>query len=806
MNSNEEYLENLLQSMMNGKVAAPSEEDLNNPDRHKSAIAMLTGEEPERTPSMGNPSADESSSSGNMDNMEAMLAEMVANLDESDDGIIPDGVITDDMVEDSEPELDLSSLGIEDDNVGDLGLLGDALPENADLDAILGDIDMNDSLNEPAFDEAVSAGPTLDEGLTDSAALDGNIMDEIPLDELSLDDFMSDENPVDETGMNEIAGEPGTESFGDELSLDDLSLDDMLLDEIPMEETPVEGTAYNDTSEDSLLDGLDLDEMLLEEPSTDDLALEESGMDDMSLDGLDLDEMLLEPQTENSAPLDGLDMDDISLDENGLEDLGFEDSMSDGMSLDDLDLDSLSMDESGTDNLPDDFSLEENGMEEDLAEIHDLLGQTEQGDVDDEMLALLESVSDSADGGMSDDENNDFAFLQNEESGGISSEEGLGEDGDSPKEKKKKRRRKKKGKKDAELQDNLAGSEGTDEGKAEEKEKKPGAFARFLAFLTETDEEENADSASADENTELLEELSAEDKKEKKKKDKKEKKEKKGKKAKKASGEEEGEESAKAAKKKKPKKEKKEKAVEEDTTRENTGKKLSKKKVIPVILFCATVLAGVLILSTIVPDYLQKRDAQVAYDMGNYNETFDLLYGKELNEEEEIILHKSTLILQMERKLESYQNASKIGSDELATLNTLVQGVALYFEMLPEAEQYHVTDEVTEIYQEVLSILYAQYGLSETDVMDIIASEDDIMYTQKLASIVYGIRFGNEVEEEPDVMEDILPEEQEILDGMPEDTSDLPSDVIGLDLLEGIMDGMLNGGIGLEGSDNGSNN
>ena len=50
MSSNEEYLESLLQSMMNGNVAGSSSKDSNHEARPKSAIEMLTGEEPEQAP------------------------------------------------------------------------------------------------------------------------------------------------------------------------------------------------------------------------------------------------------------------------------------------------------------------------------------------------------------------------------------------------------------------------------------------------------------------------------------------------------------------------------------------------------------------------------------------------------------------------------------------------------------------------------------------------------------------------------------------------------------------------------------
>jgi hypothetical protein len=173
----------------------------------------------------------------------------------------------------------------------------------------------------------------------------------------------------------------------------------------------------------------------------------------------------------------------------------------------------------------------------------------------------------------------------------------------------------------------------------------------------------------------------------------------------------------------------------------------------------------------IVPDQMQKRDAGIAYDMGNYEVVYDLLYGKDLNEEEEIILHKSTIIMKMERKINSYQNYLKMSGKELEALNALVQGVALYYELQQEADEYHVLGEIGDKYQQILAILSDQYGLSEADVMDIISSEDDIVYTQKITAVLSGAAMPTDAEQS-DGIADVLPEEQEILDGLSENTED----------------------------------
>ncbi len=462
----------------------------------------------------------------------------------------------------------------------------------------------------------------------------------------------------------------------------------------------------------------------------------------------------------------------------------------DGIALEETEpeeFDGMALEESNLDEMPTDFNAEKNEMNEELLEIDDMLGQPEQDeDIDDEMLALLESVSDSAGDDIEGTDSNEFDFLgsdgeddNNDNLTDLMAEleepqEANEEEANDKKKKKWKKRRGKKAKADEE------GTEGGDLAESEadvDAEKKPGFLMKLLAFLTETDEDEEGDDTTvgelSDENQELLNELAKEDKKAKK--EKKGKKDKKAKKNKNADGEggEDAEDGGKAAKKKKPKKEKKVKEVDEEAVNTPPDKKLSKKKIIPVILFCVTITAAILIMSSVVPDYLQKQNAHVAFDMGNYEESYELLYGKNLNEEDEEILHKSKLIMMMERKLKSYQNYQRMGNNEIMALDALMHGVVLYYEILPEAEQYNVTYEIRSVYQEILDILSARYGLSEAYVIEIATTEDDVMYTEYLTTIIYGISFNDGIDgtesseyELPETIEDILPEEQEIIDGL----------------------------------------
>ena len=524
----------------------------------------------------------------------------------------------------------------------------------------------------------------------------------------------------------------------------------------------------------------------MDELSLDDLGgAEETGdgvSDDFTIDELSLDDLSLEETGETEGGADA--MDELSMDDLALEEPEDMEEDADGlMSEEDIDR-LLSGDMSTEEETAQDFASEETeggedddlsallaGMnhDEDLSEINDLLEESDQGvSADDDMLAMLEGVDQD---GSFDLFESDEAAKEAEGIRELSPEEVAereGSDGQDKKEKKKRKKlfgKKKKGGEEGDEIDALLGETGESENPQEEK--KPGFFARLLDFLLESDEDDEDPLAAeilagndgetgtvSDENKELLQELSDEDKKGKKKKKKKDKKGKKGKE------EEEDGKKAKKPKKEKKKKEKKKKEEEVDLFAP-PEKKLSKKKVITVFLFCGTIAAGIIVFSMILPDTVQKRDAHTAYDQGEYAQVYDLLYGKELSEEDEVIFQGSNLIMQINRKLDSCDNYINLGM-RLEALNALITGVEKYQQILPEAENYNVVVEVNDIYSQILERLSANFGLSEADAWDILSSEDDETYTRRLQAIIDGESYDAEEVEEG--TPDVLPEEEEIIE------------------------------------------
>ena len=73
-------------------------------------------------------------------------------------------------------------------------------------------------------------------------------------------------------------------------------------------------------------------------------------------------------------------------------------------------------------------------------------------------------------------------------------------------------------------------------------------------------------------------------------------------------------------------------------------------------------------------------------------------------------------------------------------------------------------NELNDIYGQILDALAGRYGLSESDALDILASGDDVTYSQRLRTIIYGDRSDGGEGDAPETKQDVLPEEEEIID------------------------------------------
>lgn len=303
-----------------------------------------------------------------------------------------------------------------------------------------------------------------------------------------------------------------------------------------------------------------------------------------------------------------------------------------------------------------------------------------------------------------------------------------------------------------------------------EKEKK-GLFARILDFLTETDEDDEdggtEDIPLSDENRNILEEMDKEEKASGKK-GKKGKKDKKGKKGQKAQAEletlDDDEEVApapknkKAAKAKKPKKEKHLEVKPFDEPK----RKIPVKVIISIVALCATILVLVLLLANLGSDFAVKREAKKAFYQEDYETCYQTLYGKALNESEQVMFAKSESILRIRLRMRQYEMFVEEKS-EVEALDVLIQTVYDYEDLYEYASKWNAGDEVSATYNQMLGILQDKYKLTESDALEIAAEPDDVEYTKLVTAIAGGEGYhsANSESTNPVELPDMLPEEKQ---------------------------------------------
>ena len=544
-----------------------------------------------------------------------------------------------------------------------------------------------------------------------------------------------------------------------------------------------------------------------------DIGIPDSDIPDIGITGSDIPDIGIPDSDISDIGITDSDIPDIGISDSDISDIDFtdrEDGLENKMDTEgESDLTDFAIEDFGVMDMPEEENEEQTVLPDISDDIYttaeDVTGKTDGGltDLSDEndMLALLEKMSEEAeeeaasDAGEETDKKPEEKKGKNKERKGLFSklfsgkEKDIEKDAENGTESRAEAQTLESGVSEQESQNlnELAGlfqpegqedvqsdREGEDKTEPEQEadavmNRKKGFFSKIIAFLTETDDDgkdSDAESESgmkpSDENKNILNELDEEDKKKKKKKVK-------GSKMQPEDSlddEEDETEGAGTAKKKKGKKKKDKLSAAEPVIEPVTKpvKKISKKNIAIITGLCLTLTAMIIVMCSIVPEFFDKRKARDAYYQSDFSKSYELLYGRKLDNSDTIIFNKSRIILELNRKIDSYHNYLAIGK-EVQALDALMSGVQKYPDILLEAEEYHVTQEVNAIYETVLNILNDKYDISEP-VAKVINDYDDLTYTRKLESLVNHTPFVKpEEEQQADTgIPDILPEEQVLLE------------------------------------------
>lgn len=300
------------------------------------------------------------------------------------------------------------------------------------------------------------------------------------------------------------------------------------------------------------------------------------------------------------------------------------------------------------------------------------------------------------------------------------------------------------------------------------KNKKNGLMTKIISMLMEEEEEpENEDISISEENQGIIRDLDNEDK---------------GKKGKKAKKPAKKQGKKKEKKKKPPKPAKPPKAKKVKEAEPYTGKKITFRKALPILLLGATVGAVVFIFVSLVTDFSVKQEASDAYRKGDYAACYESLYGKTLNDEQQKMLGKSESILYMEQMYNKYEIILQRGT-EAEALDSLLQIVNDYPQVSEYAAQWEALPEIGEVYSRILAVLDEKYHLTEEQAREIAEIKSNIEYTRVVTAVAEGKEYDSwdapvsqQVPAEPDAGQEGIPED--VPEGQPEEgTEALPDEL-----------------------------
>lgn len=549
-------------------------------------------------------------------------------------------------------------------------------------------------------------------------------------------------------------------SIVDDTNTDSLSIvdeADALLSDLPLLDIPED--VYENDEEMSITSGIpvsipvaadddiaetviDMDEEMVPDEVSDNQPIQdEIFQEEVQPEDISFEEILNEETLPNIEQVDDTSKEEIeipspdempSLDETLDEQLGNTglENIFNEETLEDEDIAALLQD---IENMGKEEALIDKKNEEIQVELEDMLSESEDEDMSEIGDILIKDENNIlVDESLNDDMDFTSGMLSDEELfDGM--EDILLDEADNNKNKKKKKKRRKKSKEDADIEES-----------GEIKEKGKGFFARLLDVLVASDDDElEADTSvkfeesavdiaieGASENDTILAELEKAGDSKKKKKDKKKKNKKKGKDALSSDGDfdEEGSPSSEKDKKKAEKEKKKaEKARLKAEQKEKEAlipkKKLPKKKVIPVCILCFSLGVVITLCAFLMPSAFDKKKAKEQYDQHNYEETYSLLKGHSLSEKEQLMYDRTVTLLQEERKLDSYNNYMLLDMKPEA-LNALVQGVKKYDELSEKASELDVTNELDDIYYQIVNELNNSFGVSIDKARQWISIED----------------------------------------------------------------------------------
>ena len=268
----------------------------------------------------------------------------------------------------------------------------------------------------------------------------------------------------------------------------------------------------------------------------------------------------------------------------------------------------------------------------------------------------------------------------------------------------------------------------------EKKEKKDGFFKRIFGnIITEQSAEEEAKEREKEQADAEEKKAAKEEKKQQTAEEAKEEKEKKA-----AAKAEQA--AAKAAEKEEKKRLKAEQEANEVVGRINpVGAAI-------VMVFFGLLCVAVVFGSQALSYTTSVKSAESSFEQRDYKNAYDSLAGVSVSDSSKELKQKVRMCMQLQREYDAYQNYYKMKM-YLESLDSLIGGIRLYDANKAKAEQYDMLSQYNELESKLANQLYNEFGVSESQARNIIASETQKEYTDRLQAILLQWQKRNEADE-----------------------------------------------------------
>ena len=159
-------------------------------------------------------------------------------------------------------------------------------------------------------------------------------------------------------------------------------------------------------------------------------------------------------------------------------------------------------------------------------------------------------------------------------------------------------------------------------------------------------------------------------------------------------------------------------------------------------LLCVAVVFGSQALSYTT----SAKSAESSFEQRDYKNAYDSLAGVSVSDSSKELKQKVRMCMQLQREYDAYQNYYKMKM-YLESLDSLIGGIRLYDVNKAKAEQYDMLSQYNELESKLANQLYNEFGVSESQARNIIASETQKEYTDRLQAILLQWQKRNEADE-----------------------------------------------------------